>query len=325
VRREVADVELPRMRASRVGVPILGASPRENLMNHVHRHSLRRSMVAAVLTCAALGALAPAASAGEKVTICHATGSQTNPYVVITISVNAVKAHRAHQGRQDIIPATVGCVPPPIAVDVCPNIAGDQPTVPAGMEIDPLTGDCVTPPVPVDVCPNIPGDQPTVPEGYEKDAFGNCIPVVVEPPFILCIVSDGVTQTASTVTGTPGDDTIDCSAASPGKTIDGLAGNDTITATQFADTVTGGEGNDTITGLGGDDILNGNTGNDTISGGDGNDSITGVEGNDTLSGEGGDDFVDGGEDDDVLSGGTGVNVLIGGNGIDTCDGGPCAV
>jgi hypothetical protein len=293
-------------------------------MSHVYRRSLRRSVVAAVVTCAGLASLAPAASAGEKVTICHATGSATNPYIVITISESAVKAHSAHQGREDIIPATVGCIPPPPPpVDVCPNIAGDQPTVPAGMVVDPA-GNCVAPP-PADVCPNIPGDQPTVPQGYEKDPSGNCVPIVVEPPFIACIVSSGVEQTATTVTGTPADDTIDCSAASPGKTIDGFAGNDTITATQFDDVVTGGEGNDTITGLGGNDTLNGNDGNDTISGGEGNDTITGTLGNDTLSGEGGDDFVDGGEDDDVLSGGTGVNVLIGGNGIDTCDGGPCAV
>jgi hypothetical protein len=258
------------------------------------------------------------------VTICHATGSATNPYVMVTISENAVAAHRAHQGREDIIPATVGCVPPPpVPTDVCPNIAGDQPTVPAGMVIDP-DGNCVTAP-PIDVCPNILGDQPTVPEGYEIDLLGNCVPIVVDPPFIACIVSVGVQQTATTVTGTPSDDTIDCSAASPGKTIDGFAGNDTITATQFVDVVTGGEGNDTITGLGGNDALNGNDGNDTISGGEGNDNITGTLGNDTLSGEGGNDFVDGGENDDILSGGTGVNVLIGGNGIDTCDGGPCAV
>jgi hypothetical protein len=294
-------------------------------MIHVQRRALRRSMVTAAVTCASLAALAPAASAGAKVTICHATGSATNAYVTITISENAVAAHRAHQGREDIIPATTGCVVPPPPIDLCPNIAGDQATVPAGMVIDPLTGNCVTPPVPVDVCPNILGDQPAVPEGFEIDPLGNCVPVVVEPPYIPCVVSVGVTQTVSSVTGTPADDTIDCSAASPGKTIDGVAGNDTITATQFADTVTGGEGNDTITGLGGDDTLNGDTGNDTISGGDGNDNITGAEGNDTLSGEGGNDFVDGGEDDDVLSGGTGVNVLIGGNGIDTCDGGPCAV
>jgi hypothetical protein len=268
-------------------------------MNQSHSRPSRRSAAVGLLTCVGLLALAPAASAGEKVTICHATGSAANPYVQITVSENAVEAHRRHQGRQDIIPAPA---------TGCPSVVPPPP-----------------PPPPVDVCSNILGDQAEVPAGYFKDADGYCVPVVVEPPFAPCVVSVGVTQTATTVTGTPADDTIDCSAASPGKTIDGFGGNDTITATQFNDVVTGGEGNDTITGLGGNDTISGNTGNDTISAGDGDDTITGSEGNDTLSGEGGDDFVDGGDDDDVLSGGTGVNTLIGGNGTDTCDGGPCTV
>jgi hypothetical protein len=38
-----------------------------------------------------------------KVTICHATGSETNPYVRITVSVNAQKAHDRHQNDEDII------------------------------------------------------------------------------------------------------------------------------------------------------------------------------------------------------------------------------
>ena len=37
----------------------------------------------------------------------------------------------------------------------------------------------------------------------------------------LCAVSTGVTQTATTVTGTPGNDSIDCSAADPAKAING--------------------------------------------------------------------------------------------------------
>ena len=46
-----------------------------------------------------------------KTTICHATGSATNPYVTITISDNALPAHRRHQDGRDIIPApaTGGC------------------------------------------------------------------------------------------------------------------------------------------------------------------------------------------------------------------------
>jgi hypothetical protein len=42
----------------------------------------------------------------EKITICHATGSETNPFVLITISVNGLNGHADHQDGEDIIPAT---------------------------------------------------------------------------------------------------------------------------------------------------------------------------------------------------------------------------
>jgi pyocin large subunit-like protein len=89
-------------------------------------HGLRRALLALI----AAGALstAPVALAGGnngnydgnndgngnndgKVTICHATGSATNPYVEITISVNAVAAHERHQDGRDIIPAPAGGCP----------------------------------------------------------------------------------------------------------------------------------------------------------------------------------------------------------------------
>lgn len=42
----------------------------------------------------------------DKITICHATGSTTNPYVIITIAKQAVlNAHVDHQDGRDIIPA----------------------------------------------------------------------------------------------------------------------------------------------------------------------------------------------------------------------------
>lgn len=56
---------------------------------------------------------APAAAKAGKTTICHATGSATNPYVQITISDNALKAHARHQDGRDIIPAPAGGCPKP--------------------------------------------------------------------------------------------------------------------------------------------------------------------------------------------------------------------
>ncbi len=47
----------------------------------------------------------------QKVTLCHATGSATNPFVKITISVRAVAAHKRHQDGRDIIPAPAGGCP----------------------------------------------------------------------------------------------------------------------------------------------------------------------------------------------------------------------
>ena len=256
-------------------------------------HPGRTALAALIMSLALLALVAMPASAApaSKVTICHATGSSTNPYVRITVSEEAVEAHSAHQDRLDIIPAPATC-------------PGDTP--------------------PVDVCPNLPGDQETVPEGYDL-VDGICVEEPpVEPPFILCVVSAGVTQTATTVTGTPADDTIDCSMASPGKTIDGFAGNDTITGTMFDDVITGGDGNDTITGLDGDDVLRGNEGNNTITGGEGDDTITGGSGSDTLTGSAGNDFLDGGTGIDTISGGEGDDNLVGPNtdqAVDTVSGG----
>jgi hypothetical protein len=44
-----------------------------------------------------------------KITICHATGSKKNPYVLITISVNGMNGHGKH--ARDIIPAPPGGCP----------------------------------------------------------------------------------------------------------------------------------------------------------------------------------------------------------------------
>ena len=44
-----------------------------------------------------------------KITICHATGSSKNPFVMITVSVNGLNGHGKH--TRDIIPAPAGGCP----------------------------------------------------------------------------------------------------------------------------------------------------------------------------------------------------------------------
>ena len=77
---------------------------------------------------------------------------------------------------------TSGCTPPP-PTDECPNIAGNQASVPTGMIKD-TSGNCVTPPPPppTDECPNIEGLQTSVPSGMIKNASGACVTPPPPPP-----------------------------------------------------------------------------------------------------------------------------------------------
>jgi hypothetical protein len=82
--------------------------------------------------------------------------------------------------RQQLACDTPPPPPPPPTTDVCPNLEGNQATVPAGLVKDQL-GNCVPPPPPptTDVCPNIEGDQAEVPDGYEL-VNGECAEIAGE-------------------------------------------------------------------------------------------------------------------------------------------------
>jgi hypothetical protein len=105
----------------------------------VKKNSIRRPARFAAVSAATVVVGAALASAGfaglraldlgpaaaqqypKKVTICHRTGSKTNPFVTITTSNNALPAHSRHQDGRDIIPAPAGG---------CPT-ASPQPAAPA--------------------------------------------------------------------------------------------------------------------------------------------------------------------------------------------------
>ena len=133
------------------------------------------------------------------------------------------------------------------------------------------------------------------------------------PTLELCIVSAGVTQDATTVTGTSGADTIDCSMVNSGRTINGFDGDDTITGTQFDDMINGGEGNNTITALNGDNIITSGAGNDTITAGpEGNNNINSGAGNDTITSGTGNDTIDAGDGNNTVTSGTGNDTITSG-------------
>jgi hypothetical protein len=59
-------------------------------------------------TATAMGSYPDDDKKDDKVTICHHTGSDTNPYVKITISKNALEAHKKHG---DVYPNKYGKCP----------------------------------------------------------------------------------------------------------------------------------------------------------------------------------------------------------------------
>ncbi|HEX8615891.1 MAG TPA: calcium-binding protein [Telluria sp.] len=101
--------------------------------------------------------------------------------------------------------------------------------------------------------------------------------------------------------GTSGNDTI-AGYAEMTDLIQGLGGNDVLTAGGGNDTVDGGAGDDVLDGGNGDDKLAGGAGNDTITDGAGDDNVTGGAGNDLFTaGTGNDTFV--------FASGFGIDVL----------------
>ncbi len=253
------------------------------------------SMAATVLALIMAGAWnAASASAsptdpnfGHKVTLCHGTGSASNPFVTITVDVAASGLQGGHANHgNDIIPSFTyvdnqnvthtyagknlstmysgatgsavlanGCKVPdtPPQTDMCPNIDGIQESVPTGYHLDDA-GNCVedeTPPGPTDVCPNIDGDQASLPDGYHLDDAGNCIQD--EPGATdLCPNIDG-TQLAIP-TGYHLNDAGDCvvdetPTAGESATPTGTAGVTAGTTTTTTTTTTGGQGQLPFTGF----------------------------------------------------------------------------
>ena len=75
---------------------------------------MKKVLAAAGIAGLALLAISAPANAGpdDKISICHATGSDSNPYTEITISENGLNGHNAqgvHDG--DIVPAPAGGCP----------------------------------------------------------------------------------------------------------------------------------------------------------------------------------------------------------------------
>ncbi|MDA9019555.1 Hint domain-containing protein [Flavimaricola sp.] len=121
------------------------------------------------------------------------------------------------------------------------------------------------------------------------------------------------------------DDSLDGTALTSNATVEGRAGDDTLTlgsgddkiqGDYGNDTLDGGAGNDRILGNVGDDVLHGDEGDDRLEGGSGNDLIYGGQGNDSIQPWSGNDTVYGGEGSDYfdIRANNGDNTIFGGGG-----------
>jgi septal ring-binding cell division protein DamX len=138
------------------------------------------------------------AAPDNKITICHATGSASNPYLAQTINVNALSAHVGDTG--DIVPANDGaamplgqnltaanlillannCVAPPAPVD--PDPVDPDPVDPDPVDPDPVDPGPVDP-GPVDPGPVDPGPVDTVDAGDPPAAVvPDAVPPAAVPP-----------------------------------------------------------------------------------------------------------------------------------------------
>lgn len=116
---------------------------------------------------------------------------------------------------------------------------------------------------------------------------GTSVSVLGLPAQVNITGSEGANDRL-TVQGLGGNDTITAATLAAGVialTLDGGAGNDTILGSQGNDTILGGDGNDFIDGNQGNDTALMGAGNDIFQWdpGDGSDTVDGQDGNDTLS------------------------------------------
>lgn len=169
-----------------------------------------KQTICAALILSVLAVSPVLAKQDHKVTICHATSSETNPYVRIVVDEHATAGHFDNNGTPEsgheddlLFQGEVDCPQPePPVVDVCPNIQGNQEEIPEGMEL--IDEECVEivvppPPPPPDEPPTDPPTEPPV----EPPNPPNDPPVPDNPP--SSPVSSGNRHSSSRHSNTGGD------------------------------------------------------------------------------------------------------------------------
>ena len=137
-------------------------------MNHKFRNMLNLLL----LCCFALLSATAVFADNDNQPICHVPPGNPAAAHIIYPDDSSYDAHVAH--GDFIVDAENPCPPQNEQEDVCPNIEGDQASLPDGYHFDDA-GNCVENEEPVDVCDNLDGNQASVPDGYYQDGT-SCSP-----------------------------------------------------------------------------------------------------------------------------------------------------
>jgi uncharacterized delta-60 repeat protein len=142
--------------------------------------------------------------------------------------------------------------------------------------------------------------------------------ITIDPAITLAASINGGAGN-DTITGGGGNDSIDGGAGN--NNLAGGAGDDTLTGSSGNDTIDGGSGSNLIKAGGGLDVITAGDGNNTVTGAGDNDSITVGNGNNTISGGGANDVIVAGNGNNSIAGGAGNDSITAGNGSNTISGG----
>jgi RTX calcium-binding nonapeptide repeat (4 copies) len=212
----------------------------------------------------------------KKVTICHATGSQSNPYVEITVPGFQFVYGVGHGGH---------------TYDIWPSFQyklkdGTIVTVPAHGDQSILKDGCEVPGHTPEPCPTVTVTVTASPSAPAKTKPTQC-PTVTATATATETTTETATATATvTVTATPtAGPFVPSTGCPPPNLFNAIRGNrrdNTMVGTPCRDVMAGHGGTDTMFGAAETDIMLGQRGNDRLDGGTGIDTIRGGFGNDVL-------------------------------------------
>jgi hypothetical protein len=169
---------------------------------------------------------------GRKASVCHATGSSTNPFVLITVSENALRAHLAHGDA--LGDSSTDCAGTGGSATAVPPTATEAPLTPALLPPSATPPPATETPVPLATTPSSPDATPTPTTATETPASATPTPTAAIPAPTQEPLIETPTPIPPTATEVP---VISPTPTAPSASSDG-GGSSTLGSARIADTQT---------------------------------------------------------------------------------------